>query len=234
MKLQEQPGVTLYYQIKSILKEQILSGKLSAGDKVDNELDIAQKYEVSRATVRKAISELVQEGIMTRKRGKGTFVMANKFDTTINLQFSYPSEFGSYHKTLLQKVLELDNETARKVGLAFGDSIYQLTRLRYFDQDPVAIESIFFPLHVFPQIDQCHIEGRAFDFIYEKYKIKIEHFTTEIEPVILSAEETRLFELKERRSAGLVITRICRNEMGRTLLWHQSLFRGDRCRFLFK
>lgn len=63
-----------YFQIKSILRARILSNELKAGDLVPSEIDLSQEYNVSRGTVRQALLELINEGLIYRIRGKGTFV----------------------------------------------------------------------------------------------------------------------------------------------------------------
>ena len=83
-------GKALYIQIKDIYRDKILSGELKLGDKIESEMEIQQKYNVSRITARQAILDLEKEGMVKRGRGKGTFViwqpaieeeLSNKFTT---------------------------------------------------------------------------------------------------------------------------------------------------------
>ncbi len=233
MKLTERPGITLYYRIKTIIQDAIKAGALKPNQKIPNEIDIAQKYGVSRATVRQAILELAHEGVVTRKRGVGTFVAPPKFDTSINLEFCYPDAYGDRHKTLKREIIRPCQDSIERYNLPPDAKVYALTRSRFFDNATVAIETIYFPLATFPGIENSHIKGRAFDYIMDTYHIRLENFTTEIEPVILSAKDAQIFDVK-RPAAGLILTRVCRDDMGKTLLWHHSLFRGDCCKFLFK
>lgn len=234
VKLKEQPGVTLYYQLKTILRGKIASGVWKPGDKIDNEMDIAAEYGVSRATVRQAILDLAQEGLVERKRGKGTFVEVQRYAAVINLQFSYPPEYGDRHETISQEVIQLDEKTAKEKGMRPGAAVCRIRRLRYFGDEPAARETVYLPEAYFPGVMEAGpIRGRLFDFIQNHYHVALENFYTEIEPVILYPSELRLFGLKGR-NAGLILTRVCLNEEGKVILWHHSLFRGDRCRFLFK
>jgi GntR family transcriptional regulator len=70
----EDGPMPFYFQIKSILRARILSNELKAGDLVPSEIDLSQEYNVSRGTVRQALLELINEGLIYRIRGKGTFV----------------------------------------------------------------------------------------------------------------------------------------------------------------
>lgn len=74
MKLDENILVPLYYQLKQIIKEKILTGEWKTNQRIPSETELCSQYEISRGTVRQALMELVREGILYRKQGKGTFV----------------------------------------------------------------------------------------------------------------------------------------------------------------
>ncbi|MCD6317868.1 GntR family transcriptional regulator [Candidatus Aerophobetes bacterium] len=74
MKLNENILVPLYYQLKQIIKEKILSGEWKVNERIPSESELCDEYRISRETVRHAIMELVREGMLHRKQGKGTFV----------------------------------------------------------------------------------------------------------------------------------------------------------------
>ena len=67
-------NVPLYFQLEQILKSQIMTGELLSGDQIPTEKELAEKYNVSSITVRQAILNLVSEGLLNRKQGRGTFV----------------------------------------------------------------------------------------------------------------------------------------------------------------
>lgn len=67
-------AIPLYYQIETILRRKILEGEFESGMLLANEETLAEQYKVSRITLRQALSSLEQDGLIIRKRGKGTFV----------------------------------------------------------------------------------------------------------------------------------------------------------------
>ncbi len=233
MKIKSQPGIALYYKIKILIQEAINKGIWKANEKIPNEIDLASSYGVSRATVRTAILELTREGILKRERGVGTFVVPPTFNTSINFEFRYPVEFGNKHEILEQKVIMPDKNMQLLYHISENIPLYKLTRSRYFKDSPVAIETIFFPMNRFPKIDTYPIYGRIFDFVIEKYHIRLDNFTIEIEPIILNSKQLKIFAIP-KPAAGLVLTRVCHDSIGEVLLWHHSIFRGDCCKFLFK
>ena len=79
-KLNKESSVALYQQLIDEIKDQIASGKLTTGDRLMTEFELSQEYNVSRITVRKAIEVLVEENILIKKQGIGTFVAEKKTD----------------------------------------------------------------------------------------------------------------------------------------------------------
>ena len=83
--------IPLYYQLKNIIKTDIENGTLKTGDTIPTEMEIMSHYNISRFTVRQAISELVNEGYLVRKTSNGTFVTEPNKKTTLaeRTSFSY-------------------------------------------------------------------------------------------------------------------------------------------------
>jgi GntR family transcriptional regulator len=78
----KQSNITpLYKQLKAIIKESILNREMEPDQKIPSEIELSNKYKVSRITVRNAISELVEEDLLVKKQGKGTFVTLPKIET---------------------------------------------------------------------------------------------------------------------------------------------------------
>jgi GntR family transcriptional regulator len=73
MKLKSGP-IPLYYQLETVFRNKIASGEWSVGSKIPNELELSKNYGVSVMTIKQALATLVTEGIISRKRGSGTFV----------------------------------------------------------------------------------------------------------------------------------------------------------------
>jgi GntR family transcriptional regulator len=72
------PSIPVYYQIRNTIKDWIANKDYSYGDKIPSENELAKLFHVTRLTVRQGIALLVQEGLLTRKRGEGTFVTADE------------------------------------------------------------------------------------------------------------------------------------------------------------
>lgn len=133
----------LYYQISSRLERAIRDGTIPAGARLDNEIAIGQRLALSRPTVRRAIQELVDKGLLVRRRGIGTQV--------VQARVSRPVELTSLHEDLKRsghtpttRVLSLervpaDAADAQLLHITEGEEITRIRRLRGTDGSPVAI-----------------------------------------------------------------------------------------------
>lgn len=234
MNLIDSNGISLYYQLKEHLKKKINEKFWLPGDKIPNEIELSLQYGISRSTVRQAILELVKDGLLFRKKGIGTFVAKPKYQTPISLEFSYPEQFGTKHTLISKKIIKPDSNIIKTLNVTANQDIYELTRLRYFNDEPAAIEILYAPVNKFPGLFDLPLHGRIFDLLLEHYKTSISDFDVLIEPLLLTGTQKQILELSNKPNAGLKITRVCYDNNGINFLMHNSIFRGDCCSVLFK
>lgn len=233
MLLNKETGIPLYYQLKEIILAEIKKGTWKVGEQIPTEIDLVTKYEISRATVRQAVLELVREGVLLREKGKGTFVSAPKFRTDFTVNFCYPEQFGDKHKVLSAKIIPPSDSIAERLSLDSADLIYKIVRLRYFNNEPVAIETLFIPEKKFPGLLNMDLKIKIFDILAENYHVNILKFETTIEPVTLTCKEAKILGVKEENPA-LLVEKNCLDITGKPYLIAKGLFRGDRCKLFFE
>ncbi|MBD1382832.1 GntR family transcriptional regulator [Metabacillus arenae] len=229
--INEQSGIPLYYQIKELIREKIENGNWKSGDKIPNEVDLAKNFKVSRSTMRQAILELVNEGILTRKKGVGTFVSKPKFEGNF-ITFSYPEELGTKHTPISIKAIEGTSGKLKVLNLKGHEKVYEIIRLRFFNEEPAAIENSYIPVGLVPDLLDNNLEGRLVDLITEKYGIIMTKYKNSIEPVLLDSFEAKVLEVKQNQPA-LKITKLLMTPQGTPVMLSTSIFRGDRCKLLF-
>lgn len=233
MKLESGTGIALYYQLKEKIKGKIKKGVWKTGDQIPNELDLVVQYEVSRATVRQAVLELVREGILIRQKGKGTFVAEPKYEADFTVNFCYPKEFGKKHEVVSATSLPASDSVCEQLCLEKGEFVYTIVRLRYFNEEAVAIETLVIPEKTFPGLLELDLRERIFDLLAQHYGIHISKFNSTVEPVLLTTKEAKILGLDERKAA-LLINRICIDIEDKPYLISKGIFRGDRCKLFFK
>lgn len=229
--INEESGIPLYYQIKEIIKEKIDKGDWENGDKIPNELDLTNHFMVSRSTIRQAILELVNEGILTRKKGVGTYVSKPKFEGEF-ITLSYPEELGTKHTIISIKVIEKTSEKMEALNLEDGEQVYEILRLRLFNEEPVATEKSYIPVRIVPDLLENNLEDRIIDLMSEKYGIEIARYKSNVEPVLLNAYEANVLGVGQNQPA-LKITKLLLSPQDTPIMLSTSIFRGDRCKLLF-
>ena len=135
----------LYIQLMTRIRNDITSGVYPSGARVPSEQELCDTYGVSRVTVRKAMLDLVQEGLLVRRQGKGTFVAEKRIQRDLQQITSFTAACrlaGYVPDTRLVSVQwdEATEEDVDKLRVARGSRVLEITRLRYADHTPVALE----------------------------------------------------------------------------------------------
>ena len=149
----------LYLQLKQLILDDINRGKYQNGQQLPTEAELCERYGVSRITTRRAISDLVEEGILSRQQGKGTFVTNAKIKNEL-VKVGGFSEFsvetGKPHKSrvLSTSIIQADGNHADKLKVDVGDSLLRVERLLYVADDPLIIETTHYPCKRFPGFEK--------------------------------------------------------------------------------
>ena len=154
MKLAEGSLTPLYQQVMDDIKDDIEHGVYHANDKIPSEAELSGMYEVSRITIRRAIEELVGEGYLTKRQGKGTFVNPPK----LACKLVRPSAVQSFTDTCLEcgrlagahviavTPAKATPDECELLGLKAGSELVRLRRVRTADGVPVMVEDLLLPL----------------------------------------------------------------------------------------
>lgn len=148
--LEKKSQSPLYQQLMTRLKNDIVAGVYPAGGRIPSEQVLCDTYGVSRVTVRKAMLDLVQEGLLVRRQGKGTFVAEEKIrrDLSMITSFTDSCEARGHHAEARPISCQWEEPTAEdceKLGVAPDGRVLELCRLRLCDGDPVMLEVNRFP-----------------------------------------------------------------------------------------
>ncbi|MHC2999740.1 GntR family transcriptional regulator [Microbacterium sp. HJ5] len=135
--------VPLYYQIASRLEKAIRDEELPAGSRLENEISLGQRFGFSRPTVRRAIQELVDKGLLVRRRGIGTQVVHGQVTRNVELTSLYEdlNQTGQVPttKVVTHEVTAADQGAADALGIGVGDRVLRVVRVRYADGVPLAV-----------------------------------------------------------------------------------------------
>ena len=224
----------LYFQLKEILHDKIESGELKEGDMIPSENELQHIYGVSRATVRKAIELLVYEGLMDKKKGRGTFVKRRKIEEQLPVLKSFTEEMAGRDAT--KKVISVNYTTApsgisTRLKLPPAESVLSLKRLMVVDGIPLGILHSYIPAKFELNLDEDYT--KSLYRILEKKGIRLKEAEQTIEVGMATHAEIRLLGL-EAPCTTLVIRRLAYSVNYEAVEYVKGVYRGDRYRYSCK
>ncbi|MBP3654128.1 MAG: GntR family transcriptional regulator [Oscillospiraceae bacterium] len=232
-KLSLETDIPLYYQLVNIIRRNITAGTLKPGDVLPSESEMCKNFDISRSTVRQAVSMLEDEGLVVRKQGKGTYVAQPKVHRKTEKLYSFTSEISSLGLTPSSRLVEYDvmEPTPDIMKMLELDSpsqhVYKFSRIRYVDGEALILETSFYPQSLYPNLTRPMLEAHSFySLLYEQGIVAYEAVDS-YEAVVLSRREAELLGCRPGSSA-FAVQRVTRTENGQPYEFTQSLIRGDR------
>ncbi len=196
-------SISLYIQIRDLLLAKIGSGEWLPGSIIPSEINLAQELGVSQGTVRKAITELVENNVLTRRQGRGTFV--SNHDSARSLFYFFHIADKNGHKVLPDSyVLHCRSKPASrlevaKLKLGAGTRIIRIERVRYFADKPTMIETITLPADPFSDLgsEENHVlPNTLYEFYEKQYGITIHSADEELRAVAASRHDAKILGLE--------------------------------------
>ncbi len=143
----------IYVQIADQLRAQIMAGGFKAGRRLPTEPEFMREYGVSRSTVRAALALLEQEGRLTRRSGKGTFVTHREFEQDLSDLRSFPEAMAAQGFVVSLKPVHWElslppDEVREQLGLELGQKVVRIERVHLCDDEPVATDCLSMPAWV--------------------------------------------------------------------------------------
>jgi GntR family transcriptional regulator len=227
----------LYYQIRESLRKQILSGELQPGDALPGETQICAETGVSRMTARQALTQLANEGLVIRQRGRGTFVAAPKatFPTMPVGGMSYSEIISQLGMTagaemLSQEIIPASQEVASQLKLAAGTQVIRIVRRRSASGVIMSLETGFYTYERFPVLSKSDLTNTSiYQTIEKQYGVSPAYALDTIEISVAGPYEAERLKIKEGSPIALVTTLACLPD-DTPIAFTQTIHRGDRFR----
>ncbi|WP_411738558.1 GntR family transcriptional regulator [Peribacillus sp. S4] len=200
MKLNTHSSTPLYMQLKQSIIEDINKGIYSPGERLPTETELCDIYGVSRITVRKAVLDLVEEGLLIRQQGKGTFVQYPKVKRelfAVNGHAEYMSELGKIPQTKILSfgIIPAPANISKSLEITPESDVLELQRILYYDNQPLTLEISHYSLKVLPNLNEhVHNSVSMYDIIKHKYNITPVHNTKLLNMVLANADEAKFLE----------------------------------------
>ena len=225
-----------YHQLKEILRERIRSGEWKPGALIPSERELSEQYGISRMTARQAITDLVNEGVFYREQGRGTFVTQRKitqqlmrltgFTEDISARGQQPST-----RVLSSRMVLADEQTAERLQIPPGQSIFELQRLRLADNVPLAVELSQLSFKGCERLVEEDLEHNSlYRLLESRYGVPLVEAEQEIEAGLAGPEEADLLKIPGGSSV-LYTRRVTYTDRNVPIEYARSVYVGNRYTF---
>lgn len=226
--------IPLYFQIAENLKHAVQDGTLKPGDRLDNELDLAERLGVSRPTIRQAVQRLVDQGMMVRRRGVGTVVVAPRILRPVALTSLYDDLSADHRKpaTTVLSVREVPapDDVAEALSLAPDSPVLFIERLRLADGAPLAIMHNYLPSGLLRGRPEEDLERTGLYEVLRSQGVRLHAGEQVIGARRATPEEARLLHA-DRGATVLTMTRTAFDQSGRPVERGNHAYLADRYSF---
>lgn len=229
--------IPFYYQLKQILVGEIESGRFEEGDRLPGEHELCSMFDVSRTVVRQALSELENEGWLTRRKGRGTFVAPRKvsenlFQSLTGLHEDVTARGGVLRSEVRRREsVPASAGVAAELGLGEGKPVILLDRLRLVDGVPWVLVVSYLPYDLCPRVLEEDLEhGSLYALLEGGCGVRISHGRRTVEAVAASAEVAGALGMEEKDPV-LRLRSTSYGEDGKPVEHFVAHHRGDLSRF---
>lgn len=236
-QLDKNVPIPLYFQLKELIVAAIKDGSYKKDSPIPTEKEFSEIFDISRTTVRQAITELVKEGWLYRVKSKGTFVTTPKINQDfISRLVTFQEEMDTSGKTPKTEILELQvlparNPVASYLQIQEGDPVIYLHRRRYADGEPILTVKTFLSHADFAFIMECDLEKNSlYDLISGNEETAVHCVKRRVEAVEANTADSKYLGIKRGKPIQLFHS-WGYNIYGKPLEYSVARYRADRNSF---
>lgn len=218
------------------VRAQVLAeaAELPADARLPDERELAERFDVSRTTVRQALATLVNEDKIYSVRGRGTFVASQSISKNLRLR-SFSEDMRARglepsSRLLSAEETKADPKVAGMLELAPGSRVVHLQRLRLAAGFPMCLELVWLPALFCPQILKQDLSQSLYELLAARYQIEIDNADEKIAATVMDRRTRDLLSMPNP-SAALIVSRRSFDKKGRAAEYGLSTYRADRYSF---
>ena len=236
MKIDKESKIPLYHQLYEGIARDIESGIFDENEKLPSERELCNTLGISRSTVRQAMFELEKDGYIYKEHGRGMFVSFESFKQNLLNFYSFTDEMIKLGKKPSSKVLRFEEvpasaRLARKLAVKENDSLYQFTRLRLADGEPIILETSYLPAARFPGLSKEQLEKQPmYDTFREDYEMNFSKAKEVFKSVVIRNHEAEALEVNVQ-TPGMMIERYTYEKQD-IVEYTMSIARGDKFEYV--
>ena len=225
--------IPLYHQLKTVILQEIESGRWKPDEQLPTEEQLSVRFHVSKITVRQALRELAHLGWVRREQGRGTFVQTLALEEGPRKLTSFTDEmrlhgFAAASQVLDKGVVAAPADVAGHLRIAVADEVFCLRRLRLADSVPMGVQTTYLPLALVRGIEEIRFEKQSlYDVLRTRFNLHPVNAKETLIAVALNNDEASLLRVAAG-SPALAAERTTYLAHGVPFEYAQSIMRGDR------
>lgn len=231
--IQRHSGIPLHIQIKHDIETKIRKGEWRPSQQIPTEDELCSLYGVSRITVRRALADLVQSGLLSRIPGKGTFVTQTIPEQNLIQVINFATEeqvIEGPHHVVSTQVLSAEPAVAAKLQLQSGEQVVRLERIKLSHDVPVALEISYIPLAIASNLLEKRLETLIIYQYLRDQGVQLTHAKMYLQPYVLTNHEATLLRMATG-SPVFLWERLSYTAQGVPVELAQFIIRSDNRRF---
>jgi GntR family transcriptional regulator len=231
--LDRQSALPLHSQFENILRNKIEGEEFPLNSRIPSENELGKMYGISRMTVRSVLGRLVDEGMLYRVQGKGTFVAEPKIISGPLVRYGLREQLEQQGYETSTKLISFEKSTAlikmaKILNIEPNSEIYIVKRIRYVKREPLSFHISYVPAQYFPDLENKDLEHNQMCNVIERmYNFPILHRTETLEAITAAPEEAWLLSIHPN-SPLLLLENFVYTEKELPLEYSRIVFRGDK------
>ncbi len=238
-------NVPLYLQLKNLILEKIENGEYGEETKIPSEQELCEQYDISRPTVRQAVSELTSNGHLYKEKGKGTFVAKNKSKVDIKSYTGFTDSLLDSQEPGKHNIISFTNINTGNMKILeeiFGSqpgvsqqSVY--SEIKYIvtqKNEVLSYNTSYIPSNLFPGIiDDIKAQKPSYEILRGKYPLLPVKTKSTLEITYTSQEEAQYLQV-QTGNALIKVDNILYSKSGQAVEYVVAKYRADKCKLLFE
>ena len=226
----------MYHQVEESIRQDIANRIYLPDQSIPTELELQEKFNVSRETVRKAVNNLVLAGLMEKRKGVGTFVTHPKIVHRIGYIYGSSEEILARGMTPGTKFIEkkeiIPSESMRReMELPKEINVIKVKRVRFANEEPVAILSSYLPKDLVPDLAHARVTNNSlYKTLEGEYGLRLSDVDEIIEAGSIRGKDAALLRIR-KASPVLVVRRLTYLDNGRVIEKLTALYRSDKFKY---
>jgi GntR family transcriptional regulator len=235
--IDHQSQIPYYIQVKDVIRERIRNRVWQPNDQLPSEAELCEAFDVSRTVIRQALQDLIHDGLIIRRKGKGSFVAPAKISEQLVQKltgFYHDMIAQGYHpvtRVLKQSVIPSSPKVAANLGITAGTPVIEIVRQRFVEDIPIVLVTSYLPHALCPGLINDDLSSQSlYDLLEKNHHLYIARGRRVMQAVPASENEAQLLQV-DKGAPLFLLDSISYLDDDTPVEYYYAYHRGDRSQF---